>query len=71
MSIVPTTYEDWKHCITVSCDIPLTPSYVRERIEALSDEKDFHTQRFIERWGQQHHERTLAWFRQAASELNG
>jgi len=51
------------------CDIPLTPSYVDERIAALTDGKDFHTQKFIERWGEAHHARTLAWFRQAAEEL--
>lgn len=71
MSVVPTRYEDWKHCITVSCGIPLTPHYVEQRITALTDTSDFHTQRFIERWGRAHHQRTLAWFRLAADELAG
>ena len=71
MSIVPTSYEDWKHCITVSCDIPLTPQYVQERIAALSDQEDYHTRRFVEHWGQAHLDRTLGWFRQAEAELNG
>ncbi|MEM6635607.1 MAG: hypothetical protein AAF667_06910 [Pseudomonadota bacterium] len=70
MSFVPTTYDEWKHCITVKCDIPLTPSYVQERIAALGDDKDYHTQKFIERWGPAHHARTLAWFRQAADDLD-
>lgn len=69
MSIVPNTYEDWKHCITVTCDIPLTPQYVEARIAALANDEDFHTQKFIERWGSAHHARTLAWFNQAAKEL--
>ena len=71
MNIVPQTYDDWKHCITVLCKIPLTPRYVRERIAALNYKSDLHTRRFIERWGQAHHQRTLAWFEQAATELNG
>lgn len=70
MSVVPTTYEEWKHCITVSCDIPLTPDYVATRIAALSDDGDFHTQKFIERWGRAHHAQTLQWFQQAAAELS-
>lgn len=70
MSFVPTTYEDWKHCITVKCDIPLTQSYVQERIAALTDDQDHHTQKFIDRWGRAHHTRTLAWFRRAAEELD-
>ena len=51
MSLVPQTYEEWKHCITVKCGIALTPHYARERIAALADKKDFHTQKFIECWG--------------------
>lgn len=70
MSFVPNTFEEWKHCITVTCGIPLTPSYVEERIAALSDATDYHTQKFIERWGSAQHERTVAWFKQAADELS-
>lgn len=69
MSFVPTTYEEWKHCITVKCRVPLTPAYVEERIAALTSEQDYKTQMFIERWGAAQHEQTLAWFRQAADEL--
>lgn len=71
MSFVPETYDRWKHCITVSCGIPLTPQYVEARIAALDDMTDHHTQRFIECWGKAHHDQTLAWFRQAAAELDG
>lgn len=69
MSFVPNSYEDWKHCITVKCDIPLTKKYVAERIAALSDPSDYQTQKFIDRWGAAHHARTLAWFEQTANEL--
>ena len=69
MSIVPTTYEEWKHCITVKCDIPLTSAYVTERLEALNDACDFRTQKFIEQWGAAHHARTIEWFEQAKAEL--
>lgn len=69
MKLVPENYEDWKVCITVYCGIPLTREFVQQRIIALNDKKDFHTQRFIERWGQAHHDRTLAWFQKAAEEL--
>lgn len=69
MSPVPKTYEDWKHCITVACGIPLTPSYVAERLAALQNPSDFHTQKFVNQWGRAHHARTVAWFEQAAKEL--
>ncbi|MEM9966732.1 MAG: hypothetical protein AAF755_01385 [Pseudomonadota bacterium] len=69
MSFMPTTYEEWKHCITVKCDIPLTPQYVTERLAALNDPLDYQTQQFVDRWGATHHAQTIAWFEQAAKEL--
>ncbi|MEM9370563.1 MAG: hypothetical protein AAGA26_05360 [Pseudomonadota bacterium] len=70
MSVIPETYEDWEHCITVKCDIPLTADFVAERIEALQDMNDHSTRRFIDRWGDAHHKRTLAWFQEAGQRLN-
>lgn len=69
MSFVPNNYEEWKHCITVECDIPLTSGYVDERLKALLDKNDFHTQKFIERWGDKHHARAVEWFERAKKEL--
>lgn len=71
MSFMPTNYEEWKHCITVKCDIPLTQDYVAERLAALNNNADYQTQKFIDRWGVAHHARTVAWFQQAAKELAG
>lgn len=70
MTAIPQTYEDWEHCITVQCGIPLTASFIASRIKALEDESDFRTQKFIEAWGAAHHAKTLEWFRQAALRLN-
>ena len=69
MFIVPTTYEEWEHCVTVKRGIPLTVKYVAERIEALRDMDDYHNQKFIEWWGDAQHARTLAWFREAEERL--
>ena len=69
MSFVPDTYDTWKHCIMVKCGIPLTQEYVQERLVALTDDNDHNTQRFIERWGRAHHQRTVVWFEMAAKEL--
>ena len=69
MSYIPKTYDEWKHCITVKCDSPLTQAYVAERLEALSNRKEFHTEKFIDRWGEAHHAQTVAWFAQATKEL--
>jgi len=69
MSVIPQSYEEWEHCITVKCGVPLTKDYVAGRIEALQNGNDAHTQEFIKRWGQAHHAQTLDWFRVAANKL--
>jgi len=63
------TYEDWKHCITVLCGIPLTPDYITERITALNDPKNYHTKKFIDTWGESHLQLVIGWFEQARQEF--
>jgi len=65
----PRSYEEWKHCITELCRIPLTRDYVNARIIALADPNDFGTQRFVETWGAEHLDQIRHWFARAASEL--
>ena len=61
------SYEDWKHCITVLCGIPLTPDYIEQRIAALSDPSNFETKKFRDIWGEEHLQRVIGWFEQARS----
>lgn len=63
------TYDDWKHCIVELCQIPLTPSFVAERLEELRDESNAKTQKFVDKWGDKHRKRVIAWFEQAQDEL--
>ena len=65
------TYEDWKHCITQLCGIPLTGPYIEERLTALRDPADVMTQKFVEMWGEQHRLRVIGWFEQAQQEMAG
>ena len=62
-------YEDWKHCITALCRIPLTSAYVESRLAALRDPSDHGTQKFVATWGEAHRERVIGWFEQAEREL--
>ena len=50
--LVLNTYEDWKHCITVDCGIPLTREYVQQRLAALHDPKDYSRERFVAVFGE-------------------
>ncbi|MEM6491162.1 MAG: hypothetical protein AAF684_04565 [Pseudomonadota bacterium] len=63
------TYDDWKTCITVACDIPLTLDFVETRLAALRDRSDLHTKKFIDQWGESHLDRVIGWFEQARREL--
>jgi len=59
------TYDDWKHCITVLCGIPLTPDYIEKRLAELKNPNDYKTQKFIDTWGEQHLKKVISWFEQA------
>ena len=63
------TYDDWKHCITVLCGIPLDLAYIEQRLAALRDPADYRTQKFIAAWGEDHRARVIGWFEQAEREL--
>lgn len=68
-SIIPNSYEAWKHCITVKCKIPLTEQYINERLQELENTSDYHTQQFVNSYGDQHRQRVIRWFQQAKSDL--
>ena len=63
------TYDDWKHCITVLCRIPLTLTNVEQRLAALRDPADNGTQKFIATWGEAHLAHVTGWFERAEREL--
>ena len=66
---LPTTYDEWRHCIEVKCRQPLTREYVAARITALRDGRDPHTRRFLECYGEAQWRLTIDWFERAAREL--
>lgn len=65
------TYQDWKHCITKLCGIPLTASYVAGRLTDLRDPANHTTQKFVAMWGEEHRLRVIGWFEQAQQEIGG
>ena len=68
--IIPETYEQWKHCIVVDCGLELTPGYIDERISSLQDPKDYYTQQFVRKYGQEYLQQVLRWFTQARDSAN-
>ena len=37
--VIPLSYEQWRHCIEVRCQIRLTSAFIRERLAELQEEK--------------------------------
>jgi len=67
---IPRTFEEWRYCIEHWCGIELSPQYIEQRLAAMQNTNDEHTRRFIESYGQAHHEAVLSWFRRAQQEIS-
>ncbi|MFV0446510.1 MAG: hypothetical protein ACK5Q5_23300 [Planctomycetaceae bacterium] len=62
-------YQQWEHCITALCGIPLTQAFVEQRIAELTDLHNTRTQQFVSFWGMSHHAKVLGWFEEAKRRL--
>jgi hypothetical protein len=67
--MIPKTYDEWRHCITVECDIALTPEYLAKRSSILANKTNKETVTFRERYGEAHLSNVRQWFEQARTEL--
>ena len=70
-NIIPATYEQWRNCIEVHCNILLIQPYIGKRLTELQDGKHAKTREFARRYGTDHLQRIIAWFRRAADEFSG
>lgn len=60
--------DDWKHCITALCGIPLIKPYIEQRLTALRDLAEYSTRKFVATWSEQHRLRVIGWFEPAQQE---
>jgi hypothetical protein len=67
--VIPQTYEQWQHCITVECGVPLTRRFVEERLGVWANPAAEETRRFEQFYGAAHRERVRQWFAQALTQL--
>jgi hypothetical protein len=67
--VIPQTYEQWRHCITMDCGIPLTRAYAQERLAVWGNPSAEETRRFEQLYGPAHRERVLQWFAQSLKQL--
>lgn len=68
-SFIPQNYQEWRRCITVTCGLELTETFINSRIQSLKNESDYMTKRFVELYGEAQCQRTLEWFVRASEEI--
>lgn len=67
-ALIPRTYEQWRHCIERECGIPLTATFIAQRLATWRNPEAEETRRFRKRYGDAHWQAVLHWFEQAAQE---
>ena len=65
----PKTYEQWRHCITVECCIPLTRAFVAQRLAVWRNVQLEETARFRRLYGDTHWRSVIGWLERAEREL--
>ncbi|MGI9470472.1 MAG: hypothetical protein ACR2NZ_02990 [Rubripirellula sp.] len=60
--MIPESYEQWVHCITVRCRIALSAEYVAERLSVLRNTHHSQTRDFRRLYGDEHWKRVIGWF---------
>ena len=67
--MIPTNYQEWRHCIEVKCNIPLTKNFITTRIEALQDLSEDETVKFQKLYGDDYRLQVLEWYEQALRQV--
>lgn len=63
--MIPKDFMEWKACIEVKCGIPLTPTFVKQRLLELGDYQNQHTKEFIRVYGNTYHQQVIKWFEES------
>lgn len=62
--MIPQTFDQWKHCITIDCKINLTHEFAQQRLTVYQDKQNTETKKFISLYGEQHLNNIIQWLRQ-------
>ncbi len=66
--VIPQTYAQWHHCITVECGIALTKTFVEQRLTTWRNSQSEESVRFRRLYGDRHWQSVIAWFERAERE---
>lgn len=68
--MIPQTYEQWRHCITVECGIALTVPFITQRLSIWHNAESEETLWFRRLYGDEHWKAVTAWFERAGREAD-
>jgi hypothetical protein len=60
--MIPQTFEQWHHCITIACKIQLSLTFIEQRLAVLTDDSNAETQNFTALYGREHLANIILWF---------
>jgi hypothetical protein len=66
--MIPQTFDQWKHCITVDCKINLTKDFVLQRLTVFQDTNNPETKKFESLYGKEYLQNIIHWFKKMANE---
>ena len=66
--MIPRTYAQWRHCITVECGILLSADFIAQRLAVWRNLQLEETLRFRRLYGDAHWQAVQRWLVQAAQE---
>ena len=69
--MIPESYEQWVHCITVLCRIQLTSEYSSSRLNELRQPEHTRTRQFRRLYGDEHWQRVIKWFERSLADKGG
>ena len=65
---LPKNFHEWRTCIETLCCIPLTESFVEKRITELNSLSNKLDKKFVELYGEKHHEQVKQWYQKVRDE---
>lgn len=66
--MIPQTFEQWKHCITVDCKINLTKEFAAQRLLVYTNERNIETEKFKMLYGEGYLQNIIHWFKKIINE---
>ena len=68
--MIPNDYQEWRYCIEKKCGIPLTKTFVQDRLDSLKNASAADTMKFRKLYGDPYWQTVLDWFEKALRELS-